>query len=42
MNQRVFFSIASHGYEFAKDGFGIRGKAIDVKRAGGERLRLSG
>src|SRR5262245_35410098 len=26
MGQPVFFSVGSHGYEFAKDGFGFRGK----------------
>jgi hypothetical protein len=40
MNQRVFFSIASHGYEFPKDGFGIRGKAIDIKPGGEATLKI--
>ena len=26
MNRKVFFSIASHGYEVEKDSFGYRGK----------------
>src|SRR5438105_589315 len=26
MNQTIFFAVSSHGYEFAADGFGIRGK----------------
>src|SRR6266480_3594734 len=34
MNQRVFFNVSSHGYEFPKDGFGIRGAALET-RAGG-------
>jgi len=34
MNQRVFFSVSSHGYEFPKDGFGIRGVGLDVKPGG--------
>src|SRR5258708_3368021 len=28
MNQTVFFHVKSHGYEFPKDGFGNRGKAL--------------
>lgn len=28
MNQGVFFSVRSHGYEFAKDGFGFRGARL--------------
>src|SRR5437763_6608492 len=28
MNRDVFFFISSHGYEFRKDGFGYRGKAL--------------
>lgn len=32
MDQKVFFDASSHGYEFAKDGFGYRGKALDVRR----------
>src|SRR5262245_55882698 len=31
MGQSVFFSVKSHGYEFPKDGFGFRGKALDVR-----------
>src|SRR5690242_249413 len=27
MDQNVFFSLKSHGYEYPKDGFGFRGKA---------------
>lgn len=30
MGQRVYFSIQSHGYEFAADGFGNRGRAVEV------------
>jgi len=40
MNQRVFFSVASHGYEFAKDGFGMRGVALDVKPGGEATLKI--
>ncbi len=35
MDKDVFFYVASHGYEFSKDGFGYRGKSLPVK-AGGE------
>ena len=28
MNRRIFFSISSHGYEFPRDGFGIRGRRL--------------
>jgi len=30
LGQRVFFSVASHGYEFPKDGMGIRGVALQA------------
>ena len=40
MNCAVFFTIKSHGYEFAKDGFGFRGKAIEVKEGGSVTLRI--
>ena len=35
MDQKVFFHVRSHGYEFPKDGFGYRGKAFRSRRAGG-------
>jgi hypothetical protein len=28
MNQKVWFGVSSHGYEFAPDGFGLRGAAL--------------
>jgi hypothetical protein len=40
MNQRVFFSVKSHGYEFRNDGFGIRGVALDVKPGGSAQLKI--
>src|SRR3954471_5470794 len=40
MNQRVFFGVASHGYEFAPDGFGIRGAVLDVKAGGSAKLKI--
>jgi hypothetical protein len=39
MNQRVFFHIRSHGYEYPKDGFGYRAKALDVRP--GERAEIA-
>ncbi|MBI1373823.1 MAG: hypothetical protein GC159_13950 [Phycisphaera sp.] len=40
MNQRVFFSVRSHGYEAPKDGFGITGKAFDIKPGGSATIKL--
>ncbi len=40
MGQTVFFSVQSHGYEFSKDGFGYRGKALAVKEGGNARLTI--
>ncbi|GAA4435693.1 hypothetical protein [Bremerella cremea] len=31
MNQRVYFSVKSHGYSLPADGFGNRGQAFDVR-----------
>jgi len=39
MNQSVFFTITSHGYEFPADMFGFHGKALDVKP--GQNVKLS-
>ena len=36
----VFFHISSHGYEFAKDGFGIRGKSLRVTKGGEATLKI--
>ncbi|HEX6987263.1 MAG TPA: hypothetical protein VF170_17935, partial [Planctomycetaceae bacterium] len=38
--RKVFFSVRSHGYEFPKDGFGYRGKAVDVTPGGGVTLKI--
>ncbi len=40
MGRKVFFTIISHGYEFAKDGFGISGVALDVKAGGSAKLKI--
>ena len=34
LNRKVFFSITSHGYDLDKDGFGYRGKALEVSEGG--------
>src|SRR5436305_5896317 len=39
MDQRVFFHLKSHGYEFPKDGFGIHGVAVDVTPGGSAQLK---
>ncbi len=40
MGKRVFFAVSAHGYEFAKDGFGIRGVALEAKPGGVARLKI--
>src|SRR5438093_5808975 len=40
MDQPVFFFVQGHGYEFPKDGFGIRGKAIPIRPGGEARLTI--
>src|SRR5262245_49958 len=40
MKQTVFFHVRSHGYEFARDGFGFRGKALEVTEGGSARLTV--
>src|SRR5262245_51454519 len=40
MGQTVFFHVKSHGYEFAKDGFGVRGKALAVTEGGSANLTI--
>ncbi len=37
MGREAFFHVSSHGYEFPKDGFGYRGKALRVE-PGGEAI----
>ncbi|MHC4399883.1 MAG: hypothetical protein ACYTG0_09405 [Planctomycetota bacterium] len=39
-NHRVFFHVASHGYEFPEDGFGYRGKALQVTEGGSATLAV--
>src|SRR4029079_11480275 len=40
MGRRVFFGVSAHGYEFAKDGFGIRGVVLEPKPGGVARLKI--
>ncbi len=40
LGQNVFFHIRSHGYEFPKDGFGFRGRAIQIAPHGEAILKL--
>ncbi len=40
MGQRVFFRVSSHGYEFPKDAYGFRGKALDVEPGGSATLKI--
>ncbi len=39
-NQTVFFNVRSHGYEFPKDGFGMRGTRLKVTPGGQEILKI--
>lgn len=34
MGQRVYFHVSSHGYDLPADGFGYKGKAIDIEPGG--------
>lgn len=40
MDQKVYFSIKSHGYEVPADGFGNRGTALDVKPGGHAEVKI--
>ncbi|MEW6358287.1 MAG: hypothetical protein AB1696_18280 [Planctomycetota bacterium] len=40
MNRKVFFHVESHGYEFPKDGFGQRGRTLDVAPGGSAVLKI--
>jgi hypothetical protein len=40
MGRKVFFHISSHGYEVPKDGFGFRGKTLDVVAGGRGRIAI--
>jgi hypothetical protein len=38
--RRVFFNVSSHGYEYAADGFGMRGKALELTPGGSADLKI--
>jgi hypothetical protein len=40
MDQTVFFHVQSHGYEYPKDGFGFRGKALKATEGGSATLKI--
>lgn len=40
MNTDVHFKLKSHGYEYAKDGFGYPGRALKVVEGGSAELRI--
>lgn len=40
MNQRVFFTVKSHGYECPADGFGFHGQALDVAPGGSGEIPI--
>src|SRR5689334_16229590 len=40
MNQKVWFAVSSHGYEFAADGFGLRGVSLLTKPGTIHRLKI--
>jgi hypothetical protein len=40
MDQDVFFFVASHGYEYPADGFGMRGTTLRVRSGGAATLRI--
>ncbi len=40
MDREVYFHISSHGYEFPKDGFGFRGKALRTTPGGKARVEI--
>ena len=40
LGRKIFFAATSHGYEFPADGFGMRGRALDVKPGGTETLKI--
>jgi hypothetical protein len=41
MNQSVFFHVSGHGYEYPKDGFGIRGKQVNTEPGGSTTLKVA-
>lgn len=40
MNQKVWFTVKGHGYELPKDGFGLRGRSLDVTPGGQTTIKI--
>lgn len=40
MNQRVWFEVSAHGYEFAADGFGLRGVTLETRPGAIAQLKI--
>src|SRR5437588_8422456 len=40
MNHKVWFAVSSHGYEFAPDGFGLRGVTLETKPGRISQLKI--
>ena len=40
MNKKVWFEVSAHGYEFAADGFGLRGVALETKPGAMAHLKI--
>ena len=40
MNKEVWFGVASHGYEFPADGFGLRGATLATTPGGSATLKI--
>ncbi|MBI1900911.1 MAG: hypothetical protein HYS13_07340 [Planctomycetia bacterium] len=40
LGRKVFFTVRSHGYEFPPDGFGFRGKALELTAGGTAKLAI--
>jgi hypothetical protein len=40
MDRKVWFEVSAHGYEFAADGFGLRGVSLETKPGGIAHLKI--
>ncbi|MEK6260824.1 MAG: hypothetical protein AABP62_19670 [Planctomycetota bacterium] len=40
LGQAVYFHVRSHGYDFPRDGFGFRGRALKVEPGGAETIKI--
>lgn len=40
MDRKVYFGVSAPGYEFAPDGFGIRGVALQIKPGGSVQIKI--